>query len=335
MKCWQIVFTERGKAALEEIPMPEIKPDEVLVGMEYTVLSAGTEKANLLAMSNTEQSFPKYMGYSGVGFITAAGSEVVGLKVGDRVLADHLGHKSHAAVKAEKVMKVENEKISSLDAAFVVIGSMGLQGVRKAKLELGESAMVMGLGILGMFAVQAARLSGGMPVIAVDFDEKRRALAKTLGADYTLSPADKDFTEKVQEYTRGRMINANIEVTGAFSALRQALDVAAWLGRITLTGCTRISESGIDYYSQVHKRGVSIIGAHNFVRPQQDSYPGYWTRWDDFRVLLDLIYSGRIKVDSIISEVVSPEKARIIYSRLGEDPNPPLGIVFEWRKINE
>ena len=128
-------------------------------------------------------------------------------------------------------------------------------------------------------------------------------------------------------------MNAIIEVTGSARALEQALELAARQGRIALLGCTRVSDKPIDFYQMVHKPGVSIIGAHNFVRPSVDSYPGYWTRQDDYRVLLDLIASGRLKVRPIVSEVVSPAKAGPIYARLAADPQAPLGIVFDWQAL--
>ena len=218
------------------------------------------------------------------------------------------------------------------EADFVVIGSMGVQGARKTKPQLGESAMVTGLGILGQFAAQALRCSGGLPVIAVDFDEHRRKVALELGADEALSPADPRFVDRVRELTRGRMINCNVEVTGSSAALTQALTVAAWEGRIALTGCTRVSDVPIDFYQMVHRPGVQLIGAHNFVRPHADSYPGYWTRHDDFAAIMDMIDHGRMRVGPIISEVVPVDRAKEIYQRLIDCPTAPLGIAFDWHK---
>jgi threonine dehydrogenase-like Zn-dependent dehydrogenase len=115
--------------------------------------------------------------------------------------------------------------------------------------------------------------------------------------------------------------------------LEQALELVAWEGRVALLGCTRVSDRPIDFYQKVHKPGVSIIGAHNYVRPQADSYPGYWTRQDDYRVLLDLMASGRLLAGPIISEVVQPEQAGAVYARLAADATAPLGIVFDWRRL--
>jgi threonine dehydrogenase-like Zn-dependent dehydrogenase len=123
-----------------------------------------------------------------------------------------------------------------------------------------------------------------------------------------------------------------VEVTGSARALEQALELSARQGRVALLGCTRVSDTPIDFYQMVHKPGVSIIGAHNYVRPDVDSYPGYWTRQDDYRVLLDQMVSVRLQVRPIISEIVSPQNASQVYARLADDPQAPLGIVFDWRQ---
>jgi 2-desacetyl-2-hydroxyethyl bacteriochlorophyllide A dehydrogenase len=333
MKGSCVVFESVGKAALKPFEVQPPKAGQVLLENEFTVVSAGTERANLMFLPNTALKFPLYPGYSGVGRVIAVGDGVKNAKVGDRALASHSGHRSHAIQSAADLTLVKDDRIESLEAAFVVIGSMGLQGVRKIKLQLGESAMVIGLGILGVFATQSAALNGAIPVIVSDFDKKRRDLALTLGADYAFSPDEKDLPEKVKELTYGKGADAVIEVTGAAVALQQALTCVAWQGRVSLLGCTRISDAHIDFYQYVHKRGVSLIGAHTFVRPKTDSYPGYWTAQDDYRTMMAFIAAKKLKVRPIISEVVSPESAPAVYQRLAEVKNPPLGIVFDWKKV--
>ena len=328
-----IVFESIGKAVLERFEIPQPQVGEVLLENEYTVVSAGTERANLMNLPNTSLRFPYYPGYSGVGRVIAVGDGVENARIGDRALANASGHRSHAVQSAADLIVVEDDRIESLDAAFVVIGAMGLQGVRKLKLELGESAMVIGLGILGVFATQAAALSGAIPVIVSDFDKKRRELALTLGADHAFSPDEENLPEKIKKLTYGRGPDAIVEVTGSAVALQQALTYVARQGRISLTGCTRISDADIDFYKYVHQPGVSLIGAHTFVRPRVDSYPGYWTARDDYRTMLAFMAAKKLKAQPIISEIVSPECAPAIYKRLAEEKHPPLGIVFDWKKM--
>lgn len=329
-----VVIESVGTAVLKPFDIPRPAVGEVLVESDYTVVSAGTERANLMNLPNTSGAFPYYPGYCGLGRVTALGDGVEGVVVGDRVLLTFgSGHRSHAVQRAADLTVVSDDRIESLEAAFVAIAAMGLQGVRKVKLELGESAMVIGLGLLGMFATQCAVLDGAIPVIVSDFDPRRRDLALALGADHAFAPDEQDLAGKITELTYGKGADAIIEVTGLAAALQQALTYVAWEGRISLLGCTRIPDANIDFYQYVHKRGVSLIGAHTMVRPQVDSYPGYWTARDDYRTLLALLAAGRLKVRPIISEVVSPERAPDIYTRLAEEKHPPLGIVFDWQEL--
>lgn len=333
METVRVIFTQPEKAELQVRELPEVSADRVLVQTEYTVVSGGTERAYLMGMPNTKQSFPIGIGYCGIGKVLAVGELVTQVAVGDRVLVYHGGHAQHSVVSQSKLTKVEQDDLESLEAVFTIIASMGLGGVRKLEMELGESAMVMGLGLLGMFSVQFCRLSGAYPVIAADLSPERRALALQLGADYALDPAAPDFVKKVMQITGGKGISCCVEVTGASAAMQQALHCAARQGRISLLGCTRVSDSSVDFYSQVHKPGVKLIGAHNMVRPQVDSYPHCWTHHDDCRAILALLHSGRITAKPLCSRVVSPTEAPQIYDQLCHDRNFPLGTVFDWSKL--
>lgn len=338
-----IYFKEKGKAVCETCAVPEPKPGEVLIENEYTVISAGTERANLVALPNTgtgpggydgknDGSFPFYPGYCGVGRISKLGDGVDSLKIGDRVIVIWAGHRSHSIRPAAGLVRVDDDSIDSLDAAFAHIASFAFLGVRKLKIELGESAMIAGQGLLGVFALQIAVLSGAIPVFVSDFDPKRRELALKFGATAAFVP-DERLAERVLAATGGKGVNAVVEVTGSAKALQQALEYVAWEGRISLLGCTRISDVPIDFYRYVHKRGVTLVGSHTGTRPHVESRPGQWTEADDYRTFLKLVAAGKLQVRPIISEVVSPEKAPEVYARLAEDSNPPLGIVFDWKQI--
>ena len=329
----KISFTAIHRAEFVEDELCELNEKDVLTEMEYTVVSGGTERACIMGMQNTAQIFPMSLGYCGVGRVIRIGSAVTSVAAGDRVLVYHGIHAKYNVCPESDITKVENADVSSLDAAFVIIASMGLGGVRKLEIELGESAMVMRLGLLGMFSVQFCRQSGAYPVIAADLNPARRELALKLGADYAFDPSAPDFAEQVKAVTGGKGVRATVEVTGVSAAMKQALECASFMGRISLLGCTRVSDCAVDYYQQVHRPGVKLIGAHNFVRPKHESYPHHWTHHDDCRAILDLIAAGRIQVSPIVSRVVSPKNAPEIYNQLCDDPAFPLGTVFDWREI--
>lgn len=331
-----ICFEARGRAVLRRFEVVGPKPGEVLLENAYTVVSAGTERANLLGLPNTEtgqRGFPWYPGYCGSGRVIAVGDGVGNLQVGDRVVVNWGGHRSHTVKPAQTILKIADDACDLLDAAFAPIAAFSFLGVRKLRLELGEAAMVAGMGILGAFALQAASLSGAIPVVVSDPDPARRALALRLGAAQAFSPADRDFVARVKEATGGAGPNAVVEVTGSAAALQQALECVAWEGRISLLGCTRVSDVPIDFYKYVHRRGITLIGAHTFARPKHESAPGRWTELDDYRTFLKLVAARKLQTRPIISEIVTPEAAPAIYARLADTANPPVGIVFDWARI--
>lgn len=331
-----VVFESIGQAILKTFEVAPPLADEVLLESDYTVISAGTERANLIKLPNTgtdENGFPFLPGYCGAGRVIAAGKDVTNLKIGDRVIISWGGHRSHTIKKAQTVLKIEDDSIDLLDAAFAHIASFSFLGVRKLKIELGESAMIAGMGILGAFAVQIAGLSGAIPVIASDFDPARRDLALKLGAAAAFSPDEENFVEKVKAATGGNGPKAVVEVTGSAKAMQQALEYIAWEGRLSLLGCTRVSDVPIDFYKYVHRRGISLIGAHTCTRASQESTPGRWTEHDDYRTFLKLVAAGKLQIRPLISEIVSPDESTAVYARLAEMKNPPLGIVFNWNKI--
>lgn len=332
MNAKRIVWKSASKADIEEFDCGMPKEGQVLVGVEYSVISQGTELAWFQGKENTIAKFPQYPGYSAAGHVLAVGTGVKDFKEGDRVVAYHLNHTSCGIVHESQLTKIHDPDIPAEEAAFTIIAAMTLQGIRKANIELGESVMVMGQGLLGLFGTQLARFQGGLPVIASDISASRLELAKKLGADYALSPKDENLEEKLKEITRGKGVDAIIEVTGRSEALNQALKHAAWRGRIILLGCARSVTDGINFYTDVHKPGLSIIGAHNFVRPKQESSHGHWTMRDDVTCLLSMISQKRLNVRLMISEYLNPENAEAVYAKLLEGKNDAPGLVFKWKK---
>jgi threonine dehydrogenase-like Zn-dependent dehydrogenase len=122
-----------------------------------------------------------------------------------------------------------------------------------------------------------------------------------------------------------------VEVTGSSAAMKQALECCAPMARVSLLGCTRVSDCAIDYYQLVHKPGISLIGAHTNARPTQESYPHHWTHQDDCKALLRMLGAKRLNMQPIISEVYTPDEAPQVYKRLAEDPLFPLGAAFRWK----
>ena len=336
----QIVFTKPYTAeylTVNERDFSKIGEREVVVKTVISTISAGTERANFVGdnavtvAKDIVVDFPRRVGYSSAGEVVAVGSAVTKVNVGDRVAVYWGHHINYNILSEDNVVKIENEKVSYEEASIAFISTFPLAAIRKVNLEIGESLMVMGLGILGQLAVMYAKTAGAYPVIACDPIAERRAEALKNGADYAFDPFDKDFVEKVKQVTDGGVKTA-IEVTGVGAGLDETLDCMAPLGRIALLGCTRNSDFSIDYYHKVHGPGITLVGAHTNARPKRESYPSYFTHEDDIKTALRLCGGGRLPLKNLIKETCEPKDCQGVYTRLATDKNFPLGVQFDWRK---
>lgn len=342
MKNKQIVFTKKDTAEFLETEYFSPQENEVLVETVYSAISCGTEKANITGDANigiymdenAPVTFPRYGGYSSSGIVREVGSAVKGLKVGDSVVMSWSQHRKLNVIAEENAVKFDPEKLSYKDAAMMNIATFPLAALRKTKLEIGESMIVMGLGILGLIAVYLSKCAGAVPVIAVDPVKERRDKALKFGADYALDPMDENFVKTVKEITGGG-VNCAIEVTGLGAGLNQCLDCMAKHGRIALLGCTRDKNFTVDYYRKVHGPGIQLIGAHTMARPSVESYPGYFTQRDDIVSLIKLSAGGRIKLSDMVEEINVPENCGEVYTRLVNDKNFPTVVLFDWRGVDE
>ena len=329
----QIQFVAPGIAELREIPLEAPAPGMVTVRLAVSSISSGTERANLIgdpsiSCSQTgEVRFPRILGYSSAGEIIALGDGVEGFSAGERVGLSWSTHTQCQNISAERLFKLDND-VSYEEAALWHIATFPLAGIRKCRLEVGESAIVMGMGILGMMGIKLLRAAGAAPIIAADPVEEKRKVALSLGADYALDPFDPDFARKVKEITAGGC-NVAIEVTGNGKALDMVLDCMANFGRVALLGCTRNSDFTIDYYRKVHAPGITMVGAHTNARPKIESYPGMWTTVDDMKALQKLVLAGRLDFTSMVAEVHSPDEALEVYHRLATEKTFPL-VQFDW-----
>ncbi len=329
-----IQFVSQGKAELLDIDFPDpsdIAPDMVYLKTICTLISPGTEFACING-SVSKNQFPMTLGYSAVATVMAVGANVTKFAVGDRCLCYHSAHRNYQLMPEHKLVKIVHDSLPSEEAVYCVVGCMGFQGVRRCRPEFGESLMVMGLGLLGQFAVQTAHLSGCFPVIALDYNEKRRQIALGSGADYAFSPGDPELEEKVRAVTDGKGADSVIEVTGNPQAVVQGLKLTARFGRVSLVGCSRTPTENIDFYNLVHRPGISIIGAHNQARPMDDRRPGVWTMAEDMSLLLKYMDAGRLQCKNLHTMTADPAEAPGIYDRVYNRDPDLLGVVFDWTK---
>lgn len=336
----EIIFTAPGRAEYLKGELPDtLKDRDVLVRTLVSTVSPGTERANITGDPNVRGNlaegvpvpFPRRCGHSTAAVVEKTGPAVTSVRPGDTVIAFRGTHASLSIRPESCVLPFDQTIIAPEDAAVLYISIFPLAAVRKTRVELGESALVMGCGLLGQLAVRQLRAAGAFPIVAADLLPDRRAEALAGGADFAFDPAEPDFAAKVKEATDGGA-SVCIEVTGRGEGLDLGLNCMRRFGRVALLGCTRDKNFTIDYYRKVHFPGITLIGAHSYARPQQESYPGHFTAQDDILAMLRLIKGGRLSLSTLSREVAGPENCAAVYERLVRGKDFPSLMQFDWRR---
>lgn len=325
----RVVFVAPGVAELEDAPIPTPAPDQLLIRTRTTLISPGTERAFFLGLPNTPQQYPHHPGYSNIGEVIACGEQVTGWVPGQRV-ANTGGHAAYVTVNAQKCVPVP-DGITDEAANFFNLASIAMQGVRKARVELGEPVVVLGTGLIGLLAGQLAKFNGGLPVILVDTDERRLAFARQVAVDATVQVTEQ-LTEHIAYHCEGEGAAVVIEATGHPEAIPIAFQLASPGGRVILLGSTRGETEQVNFYRDVHRKGLTIIGAHDIARPKVESHAGWWIAQEDQRVALKLLAAERLLVQPLITHRFAWHEAPQAYERLKAWDVNTLGMILQWRE---
>ena len=207
--------------------------------------------------------------------------------------------------------------LSDDSAAFFNLLAIAMQGLRKARIELGESVAVLGAGLIGILAMRLAQLSGGLPVIGIDLDAQRLTLAGTIGADAVIVSSD-SLADDLRSLLGKEGANVVIEATGAPPLVATAFQLAAERGRVVLLGSARGDSERVNFYRDVHRKGLHIIGAHEITRPLHENSPGYWTQISEHQVCLELLARRRVDVAPLITHRYNWREFPKAYAHLAE-----------------
>jgi 2-desacetyl-2-hydroxyethyl bacteriochlorophyllide A dehydrogenase len=320
MQIDRVVFTAAGNVSLEPRQIAnEPGPGEVLVQLLYSTISPGTELAFLHAMPNSPNKFPLETGYSASGRVICAAADTP-YRPDDAVVA--LAPHGTAAMLEQKWCAPVPEGVDPREASAFRLASIALQGVRKAELQLGQSVLVIGLGIIGNLAGQLARAGGATRVGGVDPVEWRRELASssgfhTVAADTNTLPEDRTW-------------DVVIEATGVPSVVNEAFRCARRMGRVILLGTSRGVTEQVDFCNAVHRRGLTVLGAHDSVRGMTEDVGHLWTHPSDHRTVLDLLADARLSMTPLISDTVPGREAPAAYDRLTRGDERLMTIAFDW-----
>ncbi|MFO1446984.1 MAG: zinc-binding dehydrogenase [Opitutaceae bacterium] len=318
---------------LEAFDLPEPGPRQILVRNLCTQVSAGSE-SNFLRHGPASYGLPDSqpranIGYMAVGRIEAAGSEVKDFVVGERVVVA-APHASHALVEVTPTAAIERvpEGVTDAEAGFAILADVALHAVRRARLQIDHSVVIFGMGLVGQMALQFARLSGAHPVIAIDLDEERLALARTSGATHVIAAAREDVVKRVREITRGAGAEVVFHCAQAASILQTALECAADRGTVVLTGSPP-GTATITLKEQLLRKEITLTGTYESGLNEGHVY-WTWTRARNRRASLRLLGSGELRLKHLLTHVVPAAQAPEVYQQVLRGSAGWMGIVFMW-----
>jgi predicted dehydrogenase/threonine dehydrogenase-like Zn-dependent dehydrogenase len=364
---------KNGKISLAEVPESGCKAGGVLVRTVASLISPGTEKLmiemgqkSLLgkararpdlvrqawakaqkegfvsvfkeAMNRLDEPIP--LGYSAAGVVLEVGAGVQGFKPGERVAAAGAGFASHAEViwVPENLCVPIPDIVDFEAAAFCMLGAIALHGVRQAEVTLGETAVVIGLGLLGLLSVQMLAAQG-CRVIGIDLDPQKAALARELGADLTLTAGKDEVEEAVANFTRGVGADAVI-ITAASDdpgPLRLAEALARERAQLVLVGVAELSLTRKAFWDKELSFTVSKAAGPGSLAPHYEAkgfdYPVAHVRWTERRNLeafLELVAKDRVRVERLITHRFPIAAALEAYDLILKNREPYIGVLLTY-----
>ena len=358
----------KGGSAVVEAPAPSATKNNVLINTTTTLISAGTErmlvdfgKANLIDKARSQPdkvkmvlekeqtdglmttvdavksklAQPLPLGYCNVGVVDSVGRGAENFKVGDRV-ASNGPHADVVRVSKNLAAKIP-DNVSNEEAAFTVVASIGLQGIRLANPTMGECFVVTGVGLIGLLTVQMLRAQG-CRVLAIDFDQSKLDLAKQFGAEVCNPGKGENPIDAGMAFSRGVGVDGVIITASSKSndPVTQAARMSRKRGRIILVGVIGLELSRADFYEKELTFQVSCSYGPGRYDPnyeeQGNDYPIAFVRWSEqrnFEAILDMMSGGQIDVKPLITHRFNFENASDAYELLTTDKTA-LGILLQY-----
>src|ERR1051325_1995811 len=362
-----------GRPFVGEVPVPALQKGRVLVRTVASLISAGTERAavdlvskglvqearqrpdlvkavvakvksegllNTLSAVRDKMAASQALGYSAAGIVTAVAEDVTEFQVGDRVAWAGGGFGSHAEVlSVPKNLCVHlPEEVSFEAGAYGTLGAIALQGVRLAELTLGESVVVIGLGLVGQLTVQLLK-ANGCRVFGLDLDEARVALAIELGADkaaVSSEAAAKEIETGTPGHGAGEVLIT--AATDSNEPVELAARVSRLKGRVIVVGMTGMNIPRAPFFSRELTLVVSTPYGPGRYDPEYEErghdYPLPYVRWTEKRNIesfLELIGEKRINVERLTTHRFPIAEADRAYQWIpGDVQEPNLGVVLNY-----
>ena len=307
------------------------KAQQVLDKMRTDGVTATLEAVR----SKLDQPIP--LGYCNVGRVVEAGAGASEFAVGDRLVSNG-GHAEFVAVGRNLCARIP-ESVSDDEAVFSPLAAIALQGLRLAEPAIGERICVIGLGLIGLIAVQLLR-ANGCKVLGVDPDPEKCALARRFGADVVDIRAGEDVLKVAERFSAGQGIDAVLiaAATDSNAPVEQAARMCRQRGRIVLIGVAGLELNRADFYKKEISFQVSCsygLGRYDEMYESRGiDYPFGLVRWTEqrnFQAVLQLMESAQLDVRPLISHRFAFGAAGEAYDLLADRAQASLGIVLDYR----
>jgi len=329
-----VIFPEKGEVVLEDHPVPSPGAGEVLIQSHCSLISTGTELTMMMGVFppgsfwDNYTRYPIKPGYCNIGTVIGLGTGVDAKWMGARV-GTYGNHARYVSVPADQCRLIHRD-ISDEQAAFLTIGEIVMNGVRRSQVRWGESVAVFGLGLLGQLAVRLCRLAGARPVIGIDVSESRLALLPQHPAVIRCNPTSEVPRELVEHVTRGRLADVVFEVTGNPKLIPQEFTVLRDQGRFLILS-SPTGETTFDFHDLCCAPSYTIIGSHNFSHPKHATLDNPWTNLRDAELFVDLVADGDVNLDGLISHRAKYSEACDLYRLLVDDRSQAMGVILDWQ----
>jgi len=337
MRSLDIVFPRARTVALEQTDVREPGPGEVRCRALSSLVSTGTESFCLDGTFDPGTfweewvQYPFAPGYSMTSRVVDVGPDVEGIAVGDRV-ATSTPHSSAFIVPAGECIPVP-DGVTDEQACWASVACTTQLGVRRAQVELGESAAVVGLGVLGQLVVQYLRLSGARRIIAIDTVGTRLATAVAGGATHTIAAPAVEAIPVIRDLTGGAMVDVAFDITGHPAVLAPTTRLVRQLGRVILLGDTP-TPSRQQLGPRIVADSVSVLGVHASAAPGVPTLRDPWTLAAMAGLFFDFVSTGRMNVDALATHRFTPDHAADIYEALRRDRSGYLGVFLDWTGVD-
>ncbi len=338
MKSRYVSFDAQGVVSVksEEVSDKDLGSMEVLVRNEASLVSAGTELANLHNLTG-DVSYPCRTGYASVGRVVATGGDVSDFRPGDRAFyaGKHAEYErfEHGQHHQWGRLYPVPDAVAVEEAPFVCLAEIAMVAPMLSTVHPGDTVAVFGLGVIGNLCAQIYRIMG-CRVIGLDPVAKRCELARQAGIRLTIDCPVEEQVDAVKELTGGEGAQITVDAVGHAAVVRSCVQATALMGQTLVLGTPRTPLQGDinEMLHDVHMRGITLKGAHMWQFPAFDVRGAKKTVSWAYRTIYDWMADGALDVKPLHSHTVRLEQAPEVYQGLRNDRDTYWGVVYTYDK---